>query len=78
MIINENGRIEKVGAILMESGYFVLTEKQFLRVTPDGHLELWEGKEEYLKSKNYNKCNRLGYWKMNTIFALVNEQRFVQ
>lgn len=78
MIINENGKMEKVGSVLMSNGYLVLTEKQFLRVTEDGKLELWEGKEEYLKSKNYSKCICLGYWSMNDILALVNEQNFIQ
>lgn len=78
MIINENGRIEKVGAILMLSGYFVLEPEQFLRVTDDGHLELWEGREDYLKSKSYNNCKRIGYWELDHIVALVDQQNYLQ
>ncbi len=78
MIIGVDGRVERIGSVLMTHGYFVLTEDQFLMITNDNRLELWEGKKDYLNSHDSAKCNRVGFWHMDAVVAFLKEQKYVQ
>lgn len=78
MIVGVDGRVERVGSVLMTHGYFVLTEDQFLVITKDERLELWEGKKDYLVSHDPSKCNRVGFWTMDHVVAFLKEQKYVQ
>jgi hypothetical protein len=83
MLIERDGQItnKKVEILLMKDNGTIITldENQFFQWTPtEKRIELWEGKEEFLKYRNGEKLTdeenfkirRVCYWNRNSVCSV--------